>query len=53
MNRDVAKVLLEVINAKLKSIEVNDLEARLFEMEKTAKAMQDGTFARQPDARFE
>ncbi len=36
VDRDAAKILLEVINARLKAIEVHDLEERLAELEKAA-----------------
>ena len=53
LDRDVAKALADMVTARMKGIELNELEARLVEMEKTAKAMADGSFARQPDPRFE
>lgn len=42
VDRDAAKILLEVINARLKAIEVNDLEERLAELEKTASTIDSG-----------
>ena len=53
VDHDSAKLLLDVVQTRLKAIEMNDLETKLQEMERTAAAMQDGTFARQPDPRFE
>lgn len=52
IERESARLLIDAVQARLKAIEVQDLEARLTEMEKTAKAVADGTFAREPDLRF-
>ena len=53
VDHDSAKLLLDVVQTRLKAIEMNDLEAKMQEMERTAEAMKNGTFARQPDPRFE
>jgi hypothetical protein len=52
IERESARLLIDAVQARLKAIEVQDLEARLAEMERTAKAMQNGTFAQTPDERF-
>ncbi|MEO6594316.1 MAG: DUF5681 domain-containing protein [Planctomycetota bacterium] len=39
VDRDAAKLLVDVIMARLKAIEVNDLEQRLTELEKTASVV--------------
>ena len=39
VDRDTAKMLLEVITARMKAIEMNDLEARLTELEKAAASV--------------
>jgi hypothetical protein len=39
VDRESAKILIEVINARLKAIEVTDLETRLAGLEKTASAI--------------
>jgi hypothetical protein len=43
VDRDGAKVMLDVIQARLKAIEVNDLEERLAELEKQAANVDFGT----------
>lgn len=40
VERDVAKTLIDAIQARLKAIEVNDLEERLAELEKTARSVE-------------
>ena len=53
IERESARLLIDAVQTRLKAIEVQDLEQRLAEMERTAKAMQTGTFAQQRDPRFE
>ena len=42
VDRDVATLLIDAIRTRLKAIEVNDLEARLAELEKTAGTVERG-----------
>jgi hypothetical protein len=40
IDHDAAKILLEVVQTRLKAIEVNDLETRLIELEKSATVVE-------------
>ena len=42
VDRDIATLLIEAIQTRLKAIELNDLEERLAELEKTASTVERG-----------
>jgi hypothetical protein len=53
VDRDTARLLIDAIQARLRILEVTDIERRLADMEKTAASLADGRSFTPPDPRFE